>query len=122
MTKKEIVRKIAGELSLSQGLVHDVVQRAFDEIVEALIRERRIELRNFGVFDVRIRAARKARNPRTNERLDVPRRMAVVFRPGKEMMERIAEMAFGDSGRADGRPPQTPSEDSPATAEDPENV
>ena len=89
MTKKKIVKKIAAEMQLSQKLVHDIVQRTFDEIIESLIRERRIELRNFGVFEVRVRAPRKARNPQTNERVDLPERAGVTFKPGKEMAERV---------------------------------
>lgn len=90
MTKKEIVRKIAAEFHLGQSLVHDIVQRALDEIVDAMIREGRIELRNFGVFEMRVRAPRKARNPQTNERLEVPQRVVVTFKPGKEMAGRAA--------------------------------
>ncbi len=89
MTKKEIVNKVAERLDVSQSVVHDVVQQVFGEIIDALVQEKRIELRNFGIFEIRVRAPRKARNPRTNERLEVPQRLAVNFKPGKEMAERI---------------------------------
>src|SRR5208337_1760512 len=56
------------------------------------IRDGRIELRNFGVFEVKRRKARKARNPRTGERVDVPPKNVVTFKPGKEMEERIRQL------------------------------
>ena len=67
MTKKEIVRRISEELGLKQTDTKEVVQRTFDAIIEALATEQRVELRNFGVFEVKKRAARKARNPKTGE-------------------------------------------------------
>jgi len=85
LTKKDIVRIVSEELGLTQQQTKAVVQRTFDAIIEWLANEERIELRNFGVFEVRQRAARTARNPRTNERVEVPGRKVVVFKPGKEM-------------------------------------
>ena len=67
MTKKEIVRTISEEIGLTQLQTKEIVQKTFDAIVEALVAERRIELRNFGVFEVKRRAPRKARNPRTGD-------------------------------------------------------
>ena len=89
MTKKEIVHKISERLNVSQRLVHEVVQQVFDEIVESLVTDQRIELRNFGVFDVRVRKPRKARNPRTSESFDLPQRLVVNFKPGKIMVQRV---------------------------------
>jgi len=99
MTKKEIVKKIAARMGLSHGVVHEVVQQAFDEIIEALVKDQRMELRNFGVFEVRVRAPRKARNPRTNAWLRVPQRAAVVFKPGKEMMSRVGSLPLEELKR-----------------------
>jgi len=65
VTKKEIVKTISEELGLTQLKTKEIVQKTFDAIVEALVEEGRIELRNFGVFEVKKRASRKARNPRT---------------------------------------------------------
>lgn len=100
MTKKDIVKKIAAEMGLSQDVVHAVVQRTLDEIVETLVRDKRIELRNFGVFEVKVRSARKARNPRTNEWLRVPRRAALSFKPGKQMAERVAALPLEELERS----------------------
>jgi len=89
VTKKDIVKSIAGELNLPQVEVKKVVQMTLESIVEALEKKGRIELRNFGVFEVKARKPRKARNPRTNEVVFVPAKKAVTFKPGKETKERI---------------------------------
>ena len=92
MTKKEIVKTISDEIGLTQLKTKEIVQKTFDAIVETLVEERRIELRNFGVFEVKKRAARKARNPRTGDKVYVPEKFVVTFKPGKEMEERVREL------------------------------
>ena len=92
MTKKEIVKTISEEIGLTQLKTKEIVQKTFDAIVETLVEDHRIELRNFGVFEVKKRAARKARNPRTGEKVFVPQKFVVTFKPGKEMEERVREM------------------------------
>ncbi len=94
MTKKEIVKTISEEIGLTQLKTKEIVQKTFDAIVEALVEDdnHRIELRNFGVFEVKRRAARKARNPRTGAKVDVPQKFVVTFKPGKEMEERVREL------------------------------
>ncbi len=89
MTKKEIVKTISEEIGMTQLRTKEIVQKTFDAIVETLVEEGRIELRNFGVFEVKKRAARKARNPRTGQRVDVPQKYVVTFKPGKEMEEKV---------------------------------
>lgn len=93
MTKKDIVRTISEEVGLTQQQTKKIVQKTFDAIVESLVRERRIELRNFGVFEVKKRAARKARNPRTGRQVEVPQKYVVTFKPGKEMEARVRDLA-----------------------------
>ncbi len=93
MTKKEIVKQISERIGLTQLKTKDIVQQTFDAIVDTLIEVGRIELRNFGVFEVKMRKARKARNPRTGERVDVEPKMVVTFKPGKEMEERVRKDA-----------------------------
>jgi len=128
VTKKEIVKAISEELGLTQLKTKEIVQRTFDAIVETLVEETarqiragdddgtlgRIELRNFGVFEVKKRAARRARNPRTGERVDVREKFVVTFKPGKEMEERVRELqdikqAVTDAAaeRAAGRQPSS---------------
>ncbi len=92
MTKKEIVKQISERIGLTQLKTKEIVQQTFDAIVETLLEEGRIELRNFGVFEVKQRKARKARNPRTGQRVDVPPKNVVTFKPGKEMEERVRQM------------------------------
>ena len=92
MTKKEIVKQISDRIGLTQLKTKEIVQLTFDAIVDTLIADKRIELRNFGVFEVKQRKARKARNPRTGEKVDVPPKNVVTFKPGKEMEERVRQM------------------------------
>lgn len=89
MTKNEIVVKIADELNMLQLQVKEVVQKTFDEIIDVLANEGRLELRNFGVFEVRKRKARKARNPRTGEGVFIDDHKVVVFHAGKIMEDRV---------------------------------
>jgi nucleoid DNA-binding protein len=93
VTKKEIVKTISEEIGLTQLKTKEIVQKTFDAIVETLVDEGRIELRNFGVFEVKKRAARKARNPRTGQRVDVPEKFVVTFKPGKEMEEKVRRLS-----------------------------
>ena len=92
MTKKEIVKTISEEIGMTQLKTKEIVQKTFNAIVDTLVDERRIELRNFGVFEVKRRAARKARNPRTGQRVDVPEKYVVTFKPGKEMEEKVRRL------------------------------
>lgn len=92
MTKKEIVKVISEEIGLTQLKTKEIVQKTFDAIVDTLVTDKRIELRNFGVFEVKKRAARKARNPRTGERVDVEEKYVVTFKPGKEMEKRVRDL------------------------------
>jgi integration host factor subunit beta len=92
VTKKEIVRTISEEIGMTQLQTKEIVQKTFDAILKTLLAERRIELRNFGVFEVKRRAARKARNPRTGDKVFVPEKYVVTFKPGKEMEERVMEL------------------------------
>ena len=85
MTKKEIVRTISEDVGLTQLETKRIVQKTFDAIVETLVSDGRIELRNFGVFEVKRRKPRKARNPRTGDKVEVPEKLVVTFKPGKVM-------------------------------------
>ena len=100
MTKKDIVRTISEEVGLTQQQTKEIVQKTFDAIIESLVRERRIELRNFGVFEVKPRAARKARNPRTGEQVDVPRKHVVTFKPGKHMEAKVRDLDEAEAAKA----------------------
>jgi nucleoid DNA-binding protein len=92
VTKKEIVKQISERIGLTQLKTKEIVQLTFDAILDTLLADKRIELRNFGVFEVKQRKARKARNPRTGEKVDVPPKNVVTFKPGKEMEERVRQL------------------------------
>lgn len=92
VTKKEIVKSISDKTGLTQLQIKEIVQLTFDGIIETLLDEGRVELRNFGVFQVKSRKARKARNPRTGLQVDVPEKFVVTFKPGKEMEARVQEL------------------------------
>jgi nucleoid DNA-binding protein len=92
VTKKEIVQQISAETGLTQLKTKEIVQATFDAIVATLLEDGRIELRNFGVFEVKQRKARKARNPRTGDKVDVPPKNVVTFKPGKEMEEKVRQL------------------------------
>ena len=89
MTKKDIVRLVSETTDLSQQLVKEIVQKTFESIIEVLVQDGRIELRNFGVFKVKERVARVARNPRTSEEVWVPEHETVAFKPGKMMVSQV---------------------------------
>ncbi len=107
MTKKDIVRTISEEVGLTQQQTKEIVQKTFDAIIEVLVRERRIELRNFGVFEVKPRAARKARNPRTGQQVDVPRKYVVTFKPGKYVEAKVRDLDEQEA-RKSARSPESP--------------
>jgi nucleoid DNA-binding protein len=104
MTKRDLVVRISQETSLIQEDVLNVVQKTLDYISEALAKGQTVELRNFGVFEVRIRKARIGRNPNSPERdVPIPPRAVVKFKPGKEMREAVLKLT-----PAQIQPPATP--------------
>ncbi len=114
MTKKEIVKQISDRANLTQLRTKEIVQWTFDAIIETLENEGRIELRNFGVFEVKVRKARTARNPKTNEEVEVAEKRVVTFQPGKVMEERVRKSA-SLSGKKKGRKPLAEDFDEPVT-------
>ena len=82
MTKKDIVLKVAAETGLKQLDVKRAIQRSLETIVDSLARGETVELRNFGIFKVKSRKGRTGRNPRTGEKVPVPPKKVVVFKPG----------------------------------------
>ena len=118
MTKKEIVKQISEQLGLTQLKTKEIVQKTFDAIVETLLTERRIELRNFGVFEVKRRKARKARNPRTGAKVDVEPKNVVTFKPGKEMEERVRKLDMADRAAEVAASSAAPAQPAPAPVPD----
>jgi integration host factor subunit beta len=100
VTRKEMAKGIAEELGLTQLQTKEIVQRVFDGITKTLVEKGRIELRNFGVFEVKKRKPRKARNPRTGEKVKVPARLVVTFKAGREMEQQIGKLKNLPNGKA----------------------
>ena len=87
-----IAKKISEQFGITHLLAQQAVQMVFVGITQTLVDENRIELRDFGVFAVKRRRARKGRNPRTRESVDVPEKNVVTFKPGREMEERVGQL------------------------------
>jgi len=104
-TKRELVIDVANKLGITQSTVARIIEGAFEAISLALAEGERWELRDFGVFEVKTRASRIGRNPRTGEQVPVPERKVVTFRPGKKMKELVCA-----PGPADSAAPQLPDE------------
>jgi len=91
-TKRDLVMKIADETNLIQQDVYSVIQKTLDYITESLANGDNVELRNFGVFEVRERKQRIGRNPNKPEQVvTIPARNVVKFKPGKVMKENVAD-------------------------------
>ncbi len=89
ITKKELIDRIAVETNLSRVEIKRVVQALLDQVIVELARDNRIELRDFGIFEPKLRAPRTAQNPRTLERVAVPARRTVKFKAGRLMSESL---------------------------------
>jgi len=89
ITKKEVIDRIAEKTNTRRAVVKPVVQSFLDEIIEELAKNNRLEFRDFGVFETRIRAARKAQNPKTMEQVQVPAKRNVKFKMGRLMKQKM---------------------------------
>ncbi|MGE0192908.1 MAG: HU family DNA-binding protein [Planctomycetota bacterium] len=89
VTKKELVTRIAERTSQTKVVVKDVIQMFLDDIIDELARGNRLEFREFGVFEVKGRSARRAQNPRTLVKVDVPAKRVVKFKVGRTMRNRV---------------------------------
>ena len=93
MTKRDLVVKIARETGFIQNDVAEVVQKTLDYIAQDLIEGHTIELRNFGVFEIKARKSRKGRNPnQPKNEVIIPERAVVKFRAGKELKEAVEQL------------------------------
>ena len=99
LTKRDLVVRISEETGLIQTQVFDVVQRTLDYIAESLSKGDKVELRNFGVFEVKIRKARVGRNPNRPETdVPIPARAMVKFKAGKEMRAEVLKLPAAKAG------------------------
>ena len=90
-TKKELVGRIADQTGQTKVVVKQILQSFLDEIVDELAQGNRLEFREFGVFEVKERRARRAQNPRTLEKVEVPARRIVKFKVGREMRAKVCD-------------------------------
>jgi integration host factor beta subunit len=91
VTKRELVAQVAENLGLTQGEVADVVQTMLDTISKSLAEGNRLEIRNFGVFEVKERRSRLGRNPRTGEEVPITRKRVPAFKPGKALKQWVQD-------------------------------
>jgi nucleoid DNA-binding protein len=106
LTKRDLVMRISNETGLTQATVHDVIQRTLDHLTESLAAGQTIELRNFGILELKLRKARIGRNPNRPEfDVPIPARTVVKFKAGKEMKTKVARFFAESMGKSsDGKP------------------
>ena len=90
VTKKELIDRIAETTQAKRVVVKRIVQNFLDEVINELAADNRLEFRDFGVFETRIRTARVAQNPKTLERVHVPPKRSVKFKMGRLMKEKLS--------------------------------
>ena len=90
ITKKELIDRIADGTGYKRVQVKRIIQQFLDEIVGELGRANRLEFRDFGVFETKLRKARKAQNPKTLEPVEVPQKRTVKFKVGRLMKQKLA--------------------------------
>jgi len=118
MTKRDLVIRISNETNLVQQQVLDVVQKTLDYIAEAVALGKKVELRNFGVFEVKIRKARVGRNPNAPETdVPIPQRAVVKFKPGKDMREHVLKLTPGAVAAANAESANESDEDAESDSE-----
>lgn len=100
ITKKDLVDRIAEQSGNKRVVVKRIVQQFLEEIIQELGEGNRLEFRDFGVFEVRARAARVAQNPKTMEKVQVPSKRTVKFKIGRLMKERL----YGDDEPSNPQP------------------
>jgi integration host factor subunit beta len=89
VTKKELTDRLAHSMGEKRVLVRDIIQRFLDDIKAELAKGNRLEFRDFGVFEVRLRKSRMAQNPRTLEPVLVPMKNAVKFKAGRLLKDAV---------------------------------
>ncbi len=89
MTKSKLIEVVATKTEMPKKRTQDIVNAIFDTMAEALLSDQRIEVRGFGSFSIREYKARRGRNPRTGEQVQVDEKKSVHFKVGKELRERV---------------------------------
>ena len=121
MTKAELVEDVARAAELTKKDAERLVEIVFESIIDTLNQGEKIELRGFGSFRVRERGARRGRNPKTGDPVDIPAKRVPYFKPGKELKELINEDENGAGGAEEPTPAEPPApEASPAEPPEPD--
>lgn len=116
MTKAELVEDVARAAELTKKDAERLVEIVFESIIDTLNQGEKIELRGFGSFRVRERGARRGRNPKTGDPVDIPAKRVPYFKPGKELKELINEEPVSSPTIS-----SSPSSDTGATSEGGDN-
>jgi nucleoid DNA-binding protein len=107
LTKRGLVLRICEDTDLAQQHVFDIVQRTFDHIIKALAQAEKVELRNFGIFDVKVRRARTGRNPsEPGIEVPIPERCVVKFKAGREMRLSVRKLVPKPAAKPAIKPPK----------------
>jgi integration host factor subunit beta len=111
ITKKELVNRIAERTGQTKVVAKEILQMFLDEIVKELSAGNRLEFRDFGVFEVKPRRARRAQNPRTLQKVEVPPKRVVKFKVGRVMRDLVSDALSKHGARtgADSSPASSPS-------------
>ncbi len=109
ITKKELVNRIAEKTGQTKVVAKEILQLFLDEIVKELSAGNRLEFRDFGVFEVKPRRARRAQNPRTLQKVDVPPKRVVKFKVGRVMRDLVSEALTGRPAKSTADPSAAPS-------------
>jgi nucleoid DNA-binding protein len=111
---KDLIKAVAEQAKLSQAQTRELLQQFLDGITDTLVREGEIRLGSFGTFEVKTRQGRTGRNPRTGEKLQIPPRAVVTFRPGLEVREKVAQRAQPQEAQSPQSSGETPPSAPPA--------
>ncbi|MCK6477251.1 MAG: integration host factor subunit beta [Phycisphaerales bacterium] len=103
-TKKVLIDRIAELTGQKRPVVREIVQLFLDQMVEELRRGNRLEFRDFGIFEVKTRAARRAQNPKTLERVEVPPKRTVKFKVGRLLREGLDQQSSQAPAMVEAKP------------------
>jgi nucleoid DNA-binding protein len=108
LTKRDLVLRICEDTGMVQQQAAEVVQGTFDHIIKALAQGDKVELRNFGIFEVRMRKARTGRNPSApGTEVPIPERSVVKFKAGREMRLEVGKLLPNAAAKPVAQPPKT---------------
>ncbi len=96
MSLQDLAQTLAAELGVTQAKAAQALRHVWEELAETVAETSYVRLGEFGTFEVKARKARKGRNPRTGEKLVIPGRWVVTFRPGKAFLDRLAQLGPPD--------------------------